>query len=140
MKLCGLCQCDNPWIALCQGAEKPIYSADYRDHFQVDLINMGHNPQKNTYGIEMKWILTMKDHFSGYAVLHSIPSKLAKCVACELNYLFGNFGFPQIFHTDNGNEFTAQEVLKWVESYHSAVITAKGCPCTTREQRLCGEC
>ena len=87
-KLCSICQCDNPQIAPLKGAEKPIYSAEYRDRFQVDLIDMGHNPQRNTYGIEMKWILTMKDHVSGYVMLRPIPTKSAKCVAHKLNYLF----------------------------------------------------
>ena len=79
---------------------------------QIDLIDYCANEQRNVYGQVMRWIMVVKDHFTGLCYLRaSIPNKNAKYVCFELNSLFGLIGYPHIFHIDNGSEFTAEQVV-----------------------------
>ena len=134
VKLCFQCQSDQPKIAPLKGAEKPIYSAQFRDRLQVDLIDMNNHPAINEDGIEQKWIMTCKDHFTGFVWLRPLRRKEAARVARQLNVIFGSFGYPMIFHTDNGKEFTAQTVIELVKSHHPGIITVTGRPRTPRDQ------
>jgi hypothetical protein len=62
----------------------------------------------------MWWIMTIKDHSTGFIYLTALPRKRAKCVAYKLKENFGVIGFPTIFHTNNGKEFTAKVVIKFL--------------------------
>ena len=56
-----------------------------------------------------KYLLTVKDTFTGY--LEAIPTRdmLASTVAKALNtQIFSRFGFPEAIHTDQGTNFTSQ--------------------------------
>ena len=55
----------------------------------------------DVYGIEMNWILTLKDHFSRLCYLIALPNKKARVIANELNKIFNLIGFPIVFQTDN---------------------------------------
>ena len=90
-----------------KGASKPIRSFGFRDRFQADLITMtqeGKEGDKDVYGIEMKFILSCKDHFTQFVMLAAIPSKSTKIIAHHLGIMYGIMGFPTIYQTDNGNE------------------------------------
>ena len=92
-KLCFVCQLAAPRIAPLIGAAKPIHSGNFRDRFQVDLIDMGNNPQKNAYSIEMKWIMTVKDNFTGFIAMAALPQKKAEFGVFELSNFFGILAF-----------------------------------------------
>ena len=94
---------------------------------------MGNNPQKNHF-IDMKWIMTCKDRFSGFCWLCCLTKKAATDVAHELNILFADVGYPHIFHTDNGKEFTTDLIVKLLKSYHPSVVTVTGRPRTPCDQ------
>ena len=106
-KTCPICLEENPILPPALGAAKPIYSYAWRDRFQVDLIDMRKFARPNVYGVLQRWIMVVKDHFTGFTALFSIPYKMAKYVAFELEKYFGLVGYLTIFHTDNGNEFVA---------------------------------
>ena len=89
---------------------------------------MRNNPQPNIYGVAMKWIMTVKDHFSGFVRLKPLPAKSAEYVAFELADMFLHEGFPHIFHTDNGKEFTAETVLAMLKSIDPCIKTVTGRP------------
>ena len=91
-----------------KGASKPIISESFRDRFQVDLISYHHDPAKDHNGVVMLYIITIKDHLTGFVWLRPIRQKEAFLVATELRHLFLEIGFPLIFHTDNGTEFMAE--------------------------------
>ena len=57
----------------------------------------------------MQWIMNTKDHTTGLCHLCALSCKRPKYVAHELSKLFGFVGYPNIFHTDNVNEFTAKK-------------------------------
>lgn len=134
VELCEVCNHQNPVTKTEKGAKKPILSENFRDRFQVDLIDMRSRPQKDDYGHEMKWIMTVKDHFTQFTVLTALPRKKASHVAFELDKIFGMIGFPNIFHTDNGTEFTAHEILLLLKKYNRSIITVTGRPRTPRDQ------
>merc|ERR1739845_160283 len=78
------------------------------------------------YGILMRWILSVKDHSSRMTVLAALPLKQAKFVLFELDYLFGLLGYPSIFHTDNGTEFVAKELVAGLKEVNPSLQTVTG--------------
>ncbi len=58
-------------------------------------------------------------------------------VAFELERYFGLVGYTLIFHTSNGNEFTAHLIIDMIADINPAILTVTGHPHTPRDQ---GEC
>jgi hypothetical protein len=96
---CAICHQKNSGIVKKKGARKPIISSEFRDRFQVDLIDMRTLRRKDVYGNMMRWIMTVKDHSTGLIYLVALPGKSAKYIAAELEKYFGFVGYPSIFHT-----------------------------------------
>jgi hypothetical protein len=96
---CAVCHQKNSGIEKKKGARKPIISSEFRDRFQVDLIDMRTIRKKDVYGHMMRWIMTVKDHSTGLIYLVALPRKKANYVAAELEKYFGFVGYPTIFHT-----------------------------------------
>ena len=126
IKLCPACRRRNFQPKKLPGARKPIISNNFRDRFQVDLIDMRSDPQKDIYGTLMKWICSTRDHFTGFTVIRAIPRKRPKYVAHVLEELWAIIGYPKIFHTDNGNEFTAREIISFVKDINPNILTVTG--------------
>jgi len=63
--------------------------------FQIDLIDFHKLRKRDIFGVLMHWVMTIKDHMT-----------------YKLQEIFGIIGYPKIFHTENGTEFTAKVVLK----------------------------
>ena len=82
----------------------------------------------------MKWLLVLKDHHTKIIYLRAISSKAADCVAYELDHIFGFIGFPLTFHTDNGKEFIAKNVLDMVREWNPNCHTVTGRVRTPRDQ------
>ena len=120
--LCPVCNQQQPIIQARRGAAKPIVSHQFRDRFQVDLIDMRTKRKKNIHGVLMRWIMTVKDHSTGLTYLAALPKKQPQFVAHELDLLFGFIGYPSIFHTDNGGELlygtTSHKGAKGNKSLH----------------------
>ena len=133
-KTCQVCNAKQPTIAPHKGAKRPIYSQNFRDRYQIDLIDMRQMQKRDVYGVMQRWILTVKDHFTGLTHVSSIPRKRAKYVAFELDKLFGFIGYPAIFHTDNGKEFTAHEIITLLRLINPRILTVTGRPRTPRDQ------
>lgn len=55
-------------------------------------------------------------------------------MAFELEKYFGLVGYPIIFHTDNGNEFVARQIIEMLAEINPAIITVTGRPRTPRDQ------
>ena len=68
----------------------------------------------------------MKDHATGLVYLTALPRKRAECVAYKLQQIFGVIGFPRIFHTDNGKEFTAKVVLEFLRMMNPNILSVTG--------------
>ncbi len=127
----------NPVIAPHRGAKKPIYLDNWRDRFQVDLVDYRKMPRPNIYGQVQRWLMAVKDHSTGFTALFLLPRKKPTFVAFELERYFGLVGYPLIFHTDNGNEFTACLIIDMIVDINLAILTVTGHPRTPRDQ---GEC
>ena len=96
---CPICLEKQPSNVVHVGAKKPIISSNFRDRFQVDLIDMRTLRKEDVYGQMMRWIMTVKDHSTQMVWLTALPFKEAKYVAHELEKYFGFVGYPHIFHT-----------------------------------------
>jgi transposase InsO family protein len=112
----------------------PIRSVKFRDRAQVDLIDFRKHAKKNEFGIVMRWIVNIKDHYTGFTVIDCIPRKRAKYVAYVLAKHFSILGFPSILHTDNGKEFVAKEVIRKMKELSPHLTTITGRPRTPRDQ------
>ncbi len=98
-KNCYVCMEKQLIVPPRKGAKKPIMSSEFRDHFQVDLIDMRTMQKMDVYRVMQHWIMTIKDHSTGLVYLATLPRKTAKFVANELEKYFGFVGYPHIFHT-----------------------------------------
>ncbi len=96
---CFVCHERHPNVPGRKGAKKPILSSEFRNHFQVDLIDMRMMRKRDVYGQMQHWIMTVKDHSTGLVYLCALPWKKAAFVAAELENFFGFVGYPKIFHT-----------------------------------------
>ena len=125
---CYVCMRRNPTVAPMKGSRKPIRSNGYRARFQIDLIDFRKMRKRDPFGVLMRWIVTVKDHSTGFTYVSAIPRKTAHFVAHRLQELFGLIGYPSIFHTDNGKEFTARAILKFLRNINPSIITVTGRP------------
>jgi hypothetical protein len=96
---CTVCHQKSSGKGKLKGARKPIISSEFRDRFQVDLIDMRTLRRRDVYGRMMRWIMTVRDHSTGLIYLVALLRKMAKYVAAELENYFGFVGYPNIFHT-----------------------------------------
>ena len=97
---CYICHKKTPAIETRKGAKKPIISSEFRNCYQVNLIDKRKMREKDVYGQMQHWIMIVKDHSTGGLVyLVALPWKMAKYVAAELERYFGFSGYPSIFHT-----------------------------------------
>ncbi len=76
----------------------------------------------------MHWILTLKDHATALVYLCALPRKWANLIAYKLQEIFGIVGYPKIYHTDNGKEFTAQVVFEFLFDLNPNILTVTGRP------------
>lgn len=125
---CYICMKKNPTVTAMKGSRKPIRSNGFRDRFQIDLIDFRKMRKRDPFGVIMQWIVTIKDHSTGFTHVSAIPRKTAQFVAHRLQEVFGLIGYPSIFHTDNGKEFTARRILNYLRSISPSIITVTGRP------------
>lgn len=133
-EICPECFQKNPAIKATKGSRKPIKSRLFRERFQIDLIDMRKLRKRNPYGVLMRWIITIKDHATGYTMIDCIPRKSARFVAHVLQSFFGHIGYPFIFHTDNGKEFVGKEILRCLRTINPNILTVTGRPRVPRDQ------
>ncbi len=74
----------------------------------------------------MRWVLTIKDHTTGLMYLCALPWKHPDLVAYKLQEIFGVIGYPKIFHTDNGKEFTAKLILQFLCAMNPNILSVTG--------------
>lgn len=82
----------------------------------------------------MRWIMTVKDHATGFVYICALPRKRPRLVAYKLQEFFGVIGYPIIFHTDNGKEFTAKVILRFLRQLNPNIITVTGRPRRPNDQ------
>jgi transposase InsO family protein len=82
----------------------------------------------------MRWVLTIKDHATGITYICALPRKQAHLIAYKLQEIFGFIGYPKIFHTDNGKEFTAKCVLEFLRNLNPNIVSVTGRPRRPRDQ------
>ena len=71
-------------------------------------------------GVEMKFQMVVKDHFTKLTWLRPIKSKESIHVKWELEHLYCEWGFPMIHQTDNGTEFVSNLVNQLFEEHPMA--------------------
>ena len=131
---CPICNEKMKQIPKHVGAKSPIKSVHFRDRFQVDLINCHKNPQPDGNGTVIIWLMVLKDHHTRFLYLRALARKEAKCVCYELDHILGMIGFPLTFHTDNGGEFTAKEIISTIKAWNPDCTTVTGRSRTPRDQ------
>jgi transposase InsO family protein len=82
----------------------------------------------------MRWVMTLKDHATGLTYCCALPRKRPNLVAYKLQEIFGVIGYPKIFHTDNGKEFTAKLIFKMLRELNPNILAVTGRPRRPRDQ------
>jgi hypothetical protein len=82
----------------------------------------------------MRWVMSYKDHASRLTHLCALPRKCPNLVAYKLQEIFGLIGYPKIFHTDNGKEFTAKLILEFLCQLNPNILAVTGQPRCPRDQ------
>ncbi len=90
--------------------------------------------KRDSFGVLMRWIVTVKDHATGMFYLTAFSSKRADCVAYKLKEIFGVIVFPRIFHSDNENELTAKVVLEILRMLNPYILTVTGRVCQPQDR------
>jgi hypothetical protein len=134
VQTCKYCSHDHVAKKRVSGAIKPIISLNFRERFQVDLIDYREDEQVDVYGHKMRWLLVLKDHLTRLCYLKPIPNKKSNYVAHELYHIFGLIGHPLVLQSDNGKEFTGSALLDMLYELDPGITTVYGRPRTPRDQ------
>jgi len=62
------------------------------------------------------------------------PGSILTSLSYKLQEIFGIIGYPKIFHTDNGKEFTAKVVLKALREMNPHICAITGRPRSPSDQ------
>jgi hypothetical protein len=84
--------------------------------------------KRNPFGVLMRWILTLKDNATSLVHLCMLPRKRANLIVYKLQEIFGIIGYPMIFHTDNGKEFTAKVVPEFLHVLNPNILMVTSRP------------
>ena len=106
-----------------KGSRKPIRSRSFCERFQIDLIDFRKLQKRDPFGVLMRWILTVKDHATGFVYLCALPRKWPSLIAYHLQEIFGVMGHPLIFNTNNGKEFVGKSILKFLHNLNPNILT-----------------
>ena len=131
---CFTCMKKNPVTRNEKGSRKPIFSRNFRDRFQIDLIDFRKLRKRDPFGVLMRWVMTLKDHATGLTHICALPRKRPMLIAYKLQEIFGLLGYPKIFHTDNGKEFTASLILEFLRQLNPNILAVTGRPRRPRDQ------
>ena len=101
---------------------------NWQSRFELDLMDFCKLRKRDPFGVLMRWILTLKDHATSLVYLCALPRKRANLIAYKLQEIFGIIGYPMIFHTDNGKEFTAKVVLEFLRDLNHNILAVTGRP------------
>ena len=78
--------------------------------------------------------MTLKDHATGLIHICALPRKRPDLIAYKLQETFGVIGYPKIFHTDNGKEFTAKLILQFLRQLNPNIVAVTGRPRRPQDQ------
>jgi hypothetical protein len=133
-KTCVACSKKNPVGNKQKGSRKPIMLLNWGSRFEPDLMDFHKLRKRDQFGVLMRWILTLKDHVTSLVYLCTLPRKRANLIAYKLQEIFGIIGYPMIFHTDNGKEFTAMVVLEFHRYLNPNILMVTGRQCHPSDQ------
>ena len=91
---CPLCKIRQHAFKKTRAGHRPIVHVGTWACLQIDLIDYS-----NQTDDEWKYVLTVKDHFTRFAIFRPLLNKTHK----EVAYNF--YGLPDMIHADNGSEF-----------------------------------
>jgi hypothetical protein len=74
---CFACLKKNPITKKLKGSIKPIFSRNFRDRFQVDLVDFCRLRKRDPFGVLMHWVMVIKDHATGLTYICALPRKQA---------------------------------------------------------------
>jgi mono/diheme cytochrome c family protein len=98
-------------------------SGNFQEDFQCDLIDFREKCVKDKHGNVMRWLMVLKDHFTCFVYMQPLPTKEAKGVCYELNIILSLIGFPEIYHSDNGGEVCAAEIIDMLTKGNPTINT-----------------
>ena len=115
----------------------PITAQFYRERFIADFADLRYySNQNNGFG----WLFVMIDLFSKYCWTAVLFEKSALAVSNTFRNVFGTFGSPFIFHTDNGKEFCNTSVSDICNEFNIRHVKDRArCPRTQGQVERCNQ-
>lgn len=117
LKNCATCALNKSFLPSHPPPPIPIRSFHPFHRVQFDLVDIATNARKhlrnNKWGY--RYILVIKDCFSKFCWLFPLQKKEAPLIHNAACFLFQIEGFPTIFQSDNGKEFVAEILAKFLE-------------------------
>jgi hypothetical protein len=132
--MCYTCMKKNSVTSKIKGSIKPIFLKSFGDRVQVDLIDFSRLRKCDPFGVSMRWVMTLKHHTTRLTHICALPRKQAHLIAYKLQDIFGFIGYPKIFHTNNGKEFTANCVLQFLHNLNPNIVSVTGRPRCPHDQ------
>ena len=120
LQLCPMCFPSKRRTSKHRVPLKMIFSPEFGHRAQVDLIDM---TTKAIYGYN--YILRYVDHLSGFAHVACTRTKSAQEVGIKLVHILSTAITPEIFQSDNGNEFLG-ECIKLIKRFFPYIHIVKG--------------
>jgi hypothetical protein len=99
--------------------------------FQLNLyqhvIDTREMKRKDIYWVMQHWIMAVKDHATGLIFCVALPNKKASHIAHKLEKCSALAGYPCVFYTENGKDFTGAifaDLLK-VNNPHCSIVMGR---------------
>ena len=134
LKTCLTCMQKNLVTKIEKGSRKPIVLKLFCDRFQIDLVNFCTLWRRDPFSVLMHWAMTIKDHATRLTYFCALSCKHPDLFAYKLQEIFGAIGYPKKSHTDNGKEFTAKLILRFLCHLNPNVLLVTGRPRRPQDQ------
>jgi hypothetical protein len=124
----------NPVTKPARGRRKPSYPKVFVVNFRSIYLIFASLGSEILFGVLMRWVMTIKDHCTGLVYLCALPHEHPKLVVYKLQEIFGAIGYPKMFHTNNGKEFTGKIIHEFLCDMNPNILKGAGHPWRPTDQ------
>ena len=74
------------------------------------------------FELDKKTYLLIADYFSRYVEVQTLTSTTSASIICTLKSIFAQHGIPETFVSDNGPQYSSQEMKDFARDYNFATL------------------
>ena len=76
------------------------------------------------FELDKKTFLLIADYFSRYVEVQTLTSTTSASIICTLKSIFARHGIPETFVSDNGPQYSSQEMKDFARDYNFVHVTS----------------